>query len=199
MAFAFNPEQRQSFTDEGYLIVPRAIPGRRVDDALQAINHSVGEAYDSARLGDHRANSDTPDLRTDPAIEQLLRSTQVIEAATELVGASLSVWGLPQVALRFPVREPPGEPHGPAHIDGVPVAGAGLPVGGRRLFGFTILAGVFLSDVSSPKHGNFTVWPGTHRMVAEWLRTHGPELEDPDEFLHSDLPESLKPADPVYQ
>jgi hypothetical protein len=34
---------------------------------------------------------------------------------------------------------------------------------------FTALIGIYLSDVSELDHGNFTVWPGSHRTIATYL------------------------------
>ena len=41
------------------------------------------------------------------------------------------------------------------------------------VYHFTALGGVFLSDVSEPFQGNFTVWPGTHRALAAHFAAHG--------------------------
>src|SRR5678815_1227883 len=48
----------------------------------------------------------------------------------------------------------------------------GVPFGEIR--NFTMLVGVFLSDVTGPYSGNFTVWPGTHTIFEEYFREHGP-------------------------
>jgi ectoine hydroxylase-related dioxygenase (phytanoyl-CoA dioxygenase family) len=57
------------------------------------------------------------------------------------------------------------------HIDGVYSPGNGVPPG--KLSHFTALIGVFLSDVPAADRGNFTVWPGSHRLLAEHVRQHG--------------------------
>jgi hypothetical protein len=186
VTFEISDEQRRSFATDGYIVMPGLVPRSNVDEALRAINHWLGE----------HVGSETHEPREDAAIHGLLRGTRAIEAATSLVGAPLVTWGLPQIALRFPVRKTDGEEHGPTHIDGVPVPGTGLPVGEKRLFGFTVLAGIFLSDVVEPGQGNFTAWPGTHQQVADWLREHGAELDDPDELLNTTLPQIAETQGP---
>lgn len=37
---------------------------------------------------------------------------------------------------------------------------------------FTLLAMIALSDVESDFAGNFTVWPGSHRLYEQYFRTH---------------------------
>jgi hypothetical protein len=78
--------------------------------------------------------------------------------------------GSGQIALRFPQDVPaPRDPY--PHIDGMPAPLNGVPAG--RLYHFTALAGVFLSDVGGPFQGNFTVWPGSHRTLETHFRRHG--------------------------
>ena len=66
-----------------------------------------------------------------------------------------------------------------AHIDGLPAANNGVPNDGR-VHTFTVLAGVFLNDVPAGAHGNFTVWPGSHREMAAWFRANGTHVADPE-------------------
>jgi len=40
---------------------------------------------------------------------------------------------------------------------------------------FTALVSVLLSDVPEPNSGNFTVWPGTHRIFERYFQEYGPE------------------------
>ena len=48
----------------------------------------------------------------------------------------------------------------------------GVPKG--QINSFTMLAGVFLSRVSSDFAGNFTVWPGSHCLYGSHFQEHGP-------------------------
>ncbi len=57
---------------------------------------------------------------------------------------------------------------------------------------FTALVGVFLSDLPEPFAGNFTVWPGSHRLYETYFREQGPQallkgmpkvdLPEPEQF-----------------
>ena len=77
-----------------------------------------------------------------------------------------------QVALRFPsLADPPPEPR--PHVDGMHTPTNGVKQG--VIANFTMLAGVLLSDLSAPFCGNFTVWPGSHRLFETYWLEHGPQ------------------------
>ena len=59
------------------------------------------------------------------------------------------------------------------HLDGMYSPTNGVPKG--QIQNFTALAGVFLSDLPGPNAGNFTVWPGTHRIYEAYFRERGPQ------------------------
>jgi hypothetical protein len=40
---SLEPERQRALVDDGYLIIPDAVPRARVDAALKAIHHSLGE------------------------------------------------------------------------------------------------------------------------------------------------------------
>jgi hypothetical protein len=56
-----------------------------------------------------------------------------------------------------------------------------------------MLLGVFLSNIPNRFWGNFCVWPGTHRLFAEYFREHGAdsllqglppvEMPEPEQLL----------------
>jgi hypothetical protein len=164
--------QRQALLDDGYVILPGAVPRERVDRALKSINHSLGEqGIDKSQIWTLRAQSFCPELVATDAILDLYRGTAIEALAESAIGTGL----LPrpatgQIALRFPQElAEPKDPH--PHIDGMPGPLNGVTAG--TLYHFTALAGVFLSDVTEPFQGNFTVWPGTHRALAEHFAAHG--------------------------
>ncbi len=166
------PEQARALIDDGYVILPGAVPRARVDRALKAINHSLGEqGLDKSQLSTRRAQTFCPELVGADAILDLYRGTAVEELAQAAIGPGMvprPTTG--QIALRFPLAgDQPEAPH--PHIDGVPAPLNGVPAG--RLFHFTALAGVFLSDVGEAFQGNFTVWPGSHRALAAHFAAHG--------------------------
>jgi hypothetical protein len=164
--------QEHALVDEGYLLVPGLVSRERVDAALKAINHSLGEegiAKDA--LWTMRAQTFCPELASAPPILELYGATGLRELAEAALGAGqVRAPATGQIALRFPqTLVAPPDPH--PHIDGMP--GPLNGVAPSTIFHFTALGGVFLSDVDLPFHGNFTVWPGTHATLARHFATHG--------------------------
>jgi len=169
---SLDAEQQRALIDDGYLLLPGAVPRERIDRALKAINQSLGEqGIDKAQLWTLRAQTFCPELVAADAILDLYRDTPLEALAQAAIGAGMVPRpSTGQIALRFPqeVAEP-RPPH--PHIDGMPGPLNGVTPG--TICHFTALGGVFLSDVVSPFEGNFTVWPGTHRALAERFATHG--------------------------
>ena len=171
---SLDAEQQRALIDDGYLILRDAVPRARIDRALKAINCSLGEqGIDKGRMELLRARTFCPELVDDDAILDLYRDTPLEQLAQACVGAgAIPRPATGQIALRFPqeIAQPPA-PH--PHIDGVPAPQNGVPAG--QILHFTALAGVFLSDMTGPFQGNFTVWPGSHRLLAERFASHGVE------------------------
>jgi hypothetical protein len=126
----------------------------------------------------------------------LLTDNAGFDIATELVGAPLVRPKWSQIALRFPV--PPGEAprDAGAHLDGIPTADNGVPYDGR-IHGFSLLAGVLLSDIPEAGHGNLTVWPGTHLAMSRWFAEHGNHVEDPNAFFQMNHRLAAEAGQPV--
>jgi hypothetical protein len=163
---------RRSLLDDGYLVVPGLVPSQRVEAALKAINHSLGEqGIAKDQIWTLRAQTFCPELVAAPAILDLYRETPVRALAEAAIGAgNVTPPSTGQIALRFPQElAAPRDPY--PHIDGMPGPLNGVTPG--TLYHFTALAGVFLSDVDGPFHGNFTVWPGSHRTLEAHFRAHG--------------------------
>jgi hypothetical protein len=164
---SLRPEQKRQLREEGYLLLPGAVPRALVEAALGAINHSLGsEGMAKDALPGFRARTFTPELATAPAILDLYGKSALAAVAAEVIG-SVKPPAEGQIALRFPGHGGAAVPH----IDGISTPGNGVPPG--TLYHFTALAGVFLSDVSEPDRGNLTVWPGSHAIMADHLRTRG--------------------------
>jgi hypothetical protein len=165
--------QKLEFIENGYLKVPGVAPCIMVDAALRAINHSVGEGMDPARMTTFRAQSYCPEVQASPEIVGLLNSTPAWSLAESLVGeGKIRVPHAGQIALRFPIQgDPP--PQLRPHLDGMYSPTNGVPEGEIR--NFTMLVAVFLSEISQPYAGNFTVWPGTHRLFEGYFREHRPQ------------------------
>jgi hypothetical protein len=164
--------EKRSLLEDGYLLVPGLVPPARVEVALKAINHSLGEqgiAKDA--LWTFRAQTFCPELITAPPILDLYTGTPVQALAEAAIGTGkVPAPSTGQIALRFPQQiAEPRDPH--PHIDGMPGPLNGVSAG--TLYHFTALAGVFLSDIEAPFQGNFTVWPGSHRTLETHFRAHG--------------------------
>jgi hypothetical protein len=183
-----DPAEKRALFEDGYVHLPGVVPRGLVDDALRAINGSLGaEGMPKEALPTFRARTYTPELVDSPAIRNLYALTALPALVESAIGDG-KVRPPPQgqIALRFPA---PGTPAVP-HIDGVYTPENGVPAG--TLWHFTALVGVFLSDVLEPDRGNFTVWPGSHHLLEAHVRRHGPAS------ISSSFPElPLPPARPI--
>jgi hypothetical protein len=171
-------EQKRQFRTQGYLHMPGAVPRERVDAALRAINHSIGQGVSKSELAQFRAGSFCPELRSAAAIMDLYNHTPLRDLAESAVGRGrLAKVAGAQIALKFPELRDPADtspmPKPPPHLDGMYYPGNGVPKG--QIYNFTALAGVMLSDVPGEYCANFTVWPGSHARNAAYFRAHGPQ------------------------
>jgi hypothetical protein len=181
--------QKQRLYEDGYVHLPGIVPREKVDAALRAINASLGsEGIDPAKLTTFRAQTYAPEVTRTPYISGLLNDTPLWSVAESAIGpGQIKPVSSGQIALRFPVMDQPGEPR--PHIDGMYTPTNGVPEG--TIANFTALVGVLLSDLPAGYAGNFTVWPGTHRIYEQYFREHGPQalLEG---MPRVDLPEPVQ-------
>jgi len=160
--------QKQRLVRDGYLQLRGLVPPVRIEAALAAINRSLGEkGLPPDRLDDMRAKTFCPELVRSPELKALYSETPARELAEAAIGRVKPPVEA-QIALRFPQAQ--ARPLVP-HIDGMYVPGNGVPMG--TLMHFTGLIGIYLSDVLTPDAGNFTVWPGSHRLLEGHFRQHG--------------------------
>jgi len=160
--------QGRRLVRDGYLHLRGLVPHRRVEAALAAINRSLGErGLPPDRLTEMRARTFCPELASAPELLALYGETPARALAEAAIGR-VRVPAEVQIALRFP--EAQARPVFP-HIDGMYTPDNGVPAG--TLLHFTALLGVFLSDVTVPDAGNFTVWPGSHHRLEAHFRAHG--------------------------
>ncbi len=165
--------QRRALSAEGYVLLPGIVPRAAVDAVLYAVNRSVGDrGMDPGRLTQFRAQSYCPEVQGSPAVTALFNETPLRGLLESLLGPGrVRPVRSGQIALRFPNTDAPRAP-GP-HIDGMYTPTNGVREG--TIANFTALVGVFLSDVPGPDAGNFTVWPGSHRLHEAYFREHGPQ------------------------
>jgi hypothetical protein len=164
--------QKKQLVENGYLVLPQLVPEKLTNVALRAINYSIGKGMDPKDVPAFRANSYCPELRNAPPIIDLLHKTPLWKVAESFIGkGKLRLAGPPQIALRFPAMETPGELH--PHLDGMYSPNNRVKKG--RIQSFTMLIGVFLSNIPNRFWGNFCVWPGTHLLFADYFRENGVE------------------------
>ncbi|MBO7744433.1 phytanoyl-CoA dioxygenase family protein [Paenibacillus sp. MWE-103] len=164
--------QKRHLIDQGYVKVPGVVPKIMIRETMKAINHSIGKGIPE---GHHGANY-CRELERKPLVTDLFNRTPVKTIIDSLVGEdAYHPIGMGQLALRFPdyIDNPPDDLG--AHLDGV------LHVKDSIAQNFTALVGVILSDQSEPDHGNFTVYPGTHKAYELYFREHGAEVLFRDE------------------
>lgn len=171
-----NPTQEQltQLSQDGYTILPQAVPRALVDDALRAINHCMGQGMEPSRISEFASRSYCPELKGEPVISDLFNASQLRPFCENLVGeGNLKSVNHGQIALRFPRRIEPPFPAPQPHLDGIHSPNNGVPEG--EIHNFTMLCGVLLSDLPIENAGNFSVWPGSHRGFEAHFREHGYE------------------------
>lgn len=182
-----SPSQKLSMYEKGFVRIPGVVPRILVNEALRAINHSLGEGMPAEDMQRLRSQSYCNEVQKKPCITDLFNGTPLHSLAESLLGkGKLNPVGGGQIALRFPSYSNEPAPKLHPHIDGTYSEHNGVPKG--RQLNFTMLAAILLSDLPEIYSGNFTVWPGAHRPVAEYLREHGietmmtgmPKIQMPD-------------------
>lgn len=167
MAKQLTPAQRAQFATDGFLLVPGLVSPAAVRAARATIAESL-ESDDS--IGQMRR------YLSDTFCAPILQHRDVLALLDPIRPLASSLFGptavppragIPQIALRFPQRDPSAHHHG-FHLDGFPAAGNGVPAG--TVFRQTLVAGVYLTPLRGPDRGNLLVWPGSHRFFARYLR-----------------------------
>lgn len=167
-----NNRQKRQIYERGFVTVPGVVPRIMVQDALRAINHSVGQGMNVDEMTKFRAQSYCPELQTSSRIADLLNRTPAWSLAESVIGpGKIKPVSAGQIALRFPALGEPGEAR--PHLDGMYSPTNGVKEG--TIGNFTMLVGILLSDVPTAQMGNLTVWPGTHALYQDYFREHGPQ------------------------
>jgi hypothetical protein len=169
-----NRQQKEQLYEDGYLVIPGVVPRLMVEEARRAINHHLGsEGMPPDDLPKMGATTYCPGLGSQEVITDLFNRSPLFALCESAVGeGNLLTAGSGQIALRFPrPTSDRAEPRG--HIDGRGTGINGIPKGEFRR-GFTMLAVILLSDLPEAYSGNFTVWPGTHRLFETMFRERGP-------------------------
>ncbi|MCY0875624.1 MAG: phytanoyl-CoA dioxygenase family protein [Firmicutes bacterium] len=165
--------QKQQMYDNGFIKVSGAIAPLMIDNALRAINHSIGQGMKAEDVSTMRVQSYAKELQATPVITDLFNRTPVVSLLESLIGeGNVRPARGAQIALRFPeMKDPPGRPH--PHLDGMHSPNNGVPKG--VIQNFTVLVGVYLSAARQDNAGSLTVWPGTHHAYERYFQEHGAE------------------------
>ncbi|MCJ8335546.1 MAG: phytanoyl-CoA dioxygenase family protein [Epibacterium sp.] len=173
MSMVTNEHKRQ-LVEQGYCVLRQVIDASLLVAARRAINISLSQGVDVAKLDEYRHVSWCPELCTSSVINDLMNHSAMVQATEEFLGKdSVTTSEYGQVALRFPQQCKKDDYSVPgAHLDGTGNGKNGIP-DGTFLRNFSALAVCILSEQSQPWSGNFTVWPGSHHFANRWFLKNG--------------------------
>lgn len=162
------PQDKAFFKEHGYLIVRGALTQDAIDAALDKVWESLEEDRNDP-VSWIRKGYRTAPIGGEDVIRGTLYGNNVYAMAEELVGeGKLNTGGGAGPHINFPDpdkewREPMG------HLDGYHTPTNGVPKG--VVGSFTLGATLYLEKVEK-QGGGFTIWPGSHRVWAEYFRYH---------------------------
>jgi hypothetical protein len=164
-------EWTTSLLEKGYAHFTGLVPADLIDAARSAIDEELRLHYDAARENEYSAQTYCPELIGTAPIMALLERSPVRDVVEAALGVDAVTWDRGQIAIRRAHNMERPCPPSP-HIDGVPTPGNGLAPG--KLYTHTATIGVFLTTTPHEYAGNLVVWPGSHRMYANYFRERGP-------------------------
>jgi hypothetical protein len=159
-----------SFRENGYACFPRLVDTETIRAARIRIDRDLAANYDPARKTEYDNQSFCPDIRNASEITALFKHPHVQRQLDELIALDRTGFDPGQIAIRKAHNADRAYEPVP-HIDGIPTPHNGVQ--GDELSPFTMLAGVFLSEVAADFAGNFTVWPGSHLRLEQYFRERG--------------------------
>jgi hypothetical protein len=160
--------QVQSLIAQGWCLIPALQLGTTefVAPAMKRINLWCADTQMPAlyrgrirrRLRDFGNDAFCGDIRHDPAFVDIVEKSDIRRVVDFIIGPTDAIE--PQIALKFSDTETSWD-RLRSHIDGF--------TDPTSINSFTALVGIYLSDVPTHNMGNFTVWPGSHRVMAEYF------------------------------
>ena len=165
-------EQVTGLVRDGFLLAPGLVDRGSLGAARVIASRVWRRAGCPSGWSSHR-----PDEDSARALRRALLGGATAALVDKLLSAPYTV--TTQVAVTHGPKANPTAPHidGPLDLDGT-----GLPSS------FTLLVGVFLTDVDRPDSGNLWVWPGSHLRVLRYLADAGPGgLAQSEHFPEVDL------------
>jgi hypothetical protein len=179
--------QKKAFARDGFVVVPRVVPRRRVDAALREINHRLGAGAHPGRDGYADSVDYLSEYVSTPVIMDLMNGSPLPALAESLLGVNrVERCSQAQIALRFPSPSDDAPAKVSVHVDGL------YPDSGPAITRYTFCAGVVLSDVTADNRGNFLAYPGSHRLIAEKFRRDGLDALRGGVARVVDLPEPVQ-------
>jgi Phytanoyl-CoA dioxygenase (PhyH) len=156
-------QQKRDFAEQGYVVVPRAVPRDLVDAARREVARLLAREPPPGQAGPYFYFLEG----APPAALRALFCESPARAAAEslIEPGRFEAPEQVQVALNLPPFD--HRPGGP-HIDGL-----APPEPDGRPGTFTLLVGIFLTDQTEEDAGNLWVWPGSHMSAAGYLRERG--------------------------
>jgi hypothetical protein len=185
-------EEKATFYRDGYVTLRGIVPRDMVDAARHAINHSLGEqGMDKHDLPVLRTTSYCKDIYGSKTITGLVDNSPVLPLVESLLGrGNVATVRVGRIALNFPRAPGSGQIEPSGHIEGLGWGSNGLEKG-TYIRDFAVFAVILLSDLPGAFAGNFTVWPGSHESIAQYL------LENGHERLSDGTPRVALPRGPV--
>lgn len=158
------------FLRDGYYLFPKLIDPSTLLSARTLIDDDLAANYDAKRQVEYDNRSACPDLLGHPLLLDLFKDDSLQERLATLVDPHQVAVDDGQIAIRKAHNTEANHPPVP-HIDGIPTATNGMT--GNELTPFTLLIGIFLTDVTREFAGNFTVWPGSHLVLEHYFSERG--------------------------
>ena len=158
------------FLRDGYFHFPKLIDPSTLLLARTLIDDDRSANYDVQRQVEYDNRSACPDLLGHPLLLDLFRDRSLQERLERLVDPDQVSVDDGQIAIRQAHNTEVSYAPIP-HIDGIPTATNGMA--GDELTPFTLLVGIFLTDVTRAFAGNFTVWPGSHIVLEHYFNERG--------------------------
>ena len=156
------------FKEHGYVVIRGALDQHVIETALDVIWENVeADRNDPDSWIDKGYHAF--DIGGTDALKRTIYSEPVFNMAEEMVGkGTLHAEGGVTPHLNFPA--PASEWHPPTgHLDGYHTSANGVAKGGVSVF--TLGITIYLGSVEA-KGGGFMVWPGSHKIFAEYFRHH---------------------------
>lgn len=180
---ALTAAEARHFREQGFVVLPGFVPRAMAEEARRSINAALSGGCAELCPGDPEPSGVTGAMeavRDTPAISGLLRDSGLLPLAESLLGG-LDPAAKPRgwIVLRYPQLERSAKGSN-FHIDGVYSRDDELEASGEAhriergtLNTNTLKVAVYLSDLPRPDSGNFSVIPGSHLRMAEFVHKNG--------------------------